>query len=181
MTNRSAAARYARALFDVARREGDPQAVGREIESFVTLVTGNEQLHKSLTNPSIPAQKKTQLVGALADRGQMSSPVRKLLLLLAARDRLVLLPELGEEYQKRLLDFLNVVRAEVTTAVPLPSERLSAIEAALARMTGRQVSMTARVDASLIGGVVTRIGSVVYDGSVRRQLERMRETLAQAD
>jgi F-type H+-transporting ATPase subunit delta len=181
MTNRSAAGRYARALLDVARRESNPEAVGRELDSFLSLVRGNDGLQKSLTNPAIPVQKKSSLVQVLAERAGLSDVLRKLLLLLAERDRLVLLPDLVEEYRRRLLDHLNVVQAEVVTAVPLPPERLGAIEAVLARMTGRQVSMTTRVDASLIGGVVTRIGSVVYDGSVRRQLERMRETLAQAD
>jgi F-type H+-transporting ATPase subunit delta len=180
LTYRTVAARYARALLDVARREGDPRAAENEVASFAALLQGHETLAQVLTNPAIPAQKKAGLVRELAARAGVSPIVAKLLVLLAERDRLVLLPDLLDEYRRRLQDFLNVVRAEVVTAVPLPGDRVEALERALAAMTGRTVSMTASVDPALIGGVVTRIGSVVYDGSVKRQLEKMRETLTQA-
>ena len=178
MTTRTAAARYARALLDVARKETDPREAENDLASFVALLDGHEALRQVLTNPSIPVQKKTGLVKELLSRARLASPVVKLLVLLAERDRLALLPDVLDEYRRRLLDFLNVVRAEVVTAVPLPPERLQALERALAEMTGRTVTMTARVDPGILGGVVTKIGSVVYDGSVKRQLEKMRETLS---
>jgi len=78
------------------------------------------------------------------------------------------------------MDFQNIVQAEMTSAVPLPADTVQAIERAVAERTGRTVSMTAGVDESLLGGVVTRIGSVVYDGSVRRQLEKMKDALTSA-
>lgn len=180
MSTRTATVRYARALLDVARKEADPRAIEADLASFVTLFQGNETLGHVLTNPAIPVQKKTALVRELVERARLSPIVGKLLVLLAERDRLALLPDLLDEYRRRLLEFLNVVRAEVVTAVPLSGERVEALEQALAIMTGRTVSMTARVDPGIIGGVVTRIGSVVYDGSVKRQLEKMRETLTQA-
>lgn len=179
MTNRTAATRYARALLDVARREADPREVENELASFVGLIQGNRSLSHVLTSPAIPASKKAALVGEIVGRAQGSLIVAKLLRLLAERDRLGLLPELLDEYRRRLLDVLNIVRAEVTTAVPLSEDRVGGLERALTAMTGRTVSMTTRVDGAIIGGVVTRIGSVVYDGSVRRQLEKMRETLTQ--
>ena len=102
----------------------------------------------------------------------------KLLGLLAERDRLVLVPALLAAYRDRLLEFRHVVRAEVTTTVPLAPERAKNIEASLARLTGRTVALSTKVDPALIGGVVTRIGSTVYDASVTRHLERMKEKLA---
>jgi F-type H+-transporting ATPase subunit delta len=179
VTTRTAAARYARALLDVARHEADPRAVGEELASFVALVERHEALWQAFANPSIPVQRKSALVRDLAGRARLSPPIAKLLALLAERDRLVLLPELLDEYRRRLLDHLGVVQAEVVTAVPLPPGRAEAMEQALAAMTGRTVSMSARVDPGLIGGVVTRIGSVVYDGSVKRHLEKVREALTQ--
>jgi F-type H+-transporting ATPase subunit delta len=133
-----------------------------------------------LTNPAIAAAKKAALVKELVQRARLSVILGRLLVLLAERDRLVLLPDLLDEYRRRLLDVMNVVRAEVVTAVPLPQDRVIALEQALAAMTGRTVSMDARVDPGIIGGVVAKIGSIVYDGSVKRQLEKMRETLTQA-
>jgi F-type H+-transporting ATPase subunit delta len=177
LSNRTAAARYARALLDVARSEADPRAVENELASFVALIERHEPLKQVLTNPSIPAPKKVALVKELAARGGLSAVVGRLLGLLAERDRMVLLPDLLAEYRRRLLDLLNVVRAEVVTAVPLAADRAAALEQAIVAMTGRTVSMSARVDPTLIGGVVTRIGSVVYDGSVKRQLEKVKETL----
>jgi F-type H+-transporting ATPase subunit delta len=179
VTNSTATARYARALLDVARAEADPRAIETELASFVALFEDNAALRHALTSPAIPAPRKVRLVRELIGRAGLSPVLSKLLVLLAERDRLALLPALREEYHRRLLDFLNVVQAEVVTAIPLSPERLAALERELAAMTGRTVTMSARVDPGIIGGVVTRIGSVVYDGSVRRQLEKMRETLTQ--
>jgi F-type H+-transporting ATPase subunit delta len=177
MSNRSSAGRYAKALVEVSSREGDPQAVEGDLEAFVSLVRGHAQLARVCVNPAIPAARKAALVGELAARAGLGPIVRKLLVLLAGRDRLALLPDLLDQYRARLLDLQRVVRAEVTSAAPLPPGAAEAIGRAIERRTGRRVVMTSRVDRALIGGVVTRVGSVVYDGSVRRQLEKMRDAL----
>lgn len=177
MTNRRSAARYAKALLDVSRQESDPQAVERELDAFVSLAAGHDQLARVFASPTIPAARKVALVGELAARARTGPIVTKLVALLAGRDRLVLLPDLLDEYRSRLLDFQNVVRAELTSAVPLPPGAAESIGRALERRTGRRVALTSGVDAALIGGVVARIGSVVYDGSVKRQLEKMKDAL----
>ncbi|HEY3382890.1 MAG TPA: ATP synthase F1 subunit delta [Vicinamibacterales bacterium] len=180
MTNRSSAARYARALLDVSRVEADPKAVEAELASFVAIVESNDQLRRAVVNPAIPAQRKAALVTDLLDHLTVSPVVRKLIVMLANRDRLVLLSDMLDEYRRRLLDFLNVVQAEITSAVPLPADRVQALQQAIAEKTGRDVIVTTKVDRAIIGGVVTRIGSVVYDGSVQRQLEKMKDTLTQS-
>jgi len=96
----------------------------------------------------------------------------------ADRDRLVLLPDLLESYRDRLLAHRHVVRAEVTTTVPLAADRAKAIERSLAQVTRQTVMLETKVDAGILGGVVARIGSIVYDGSVTRQLEKMKQRLA---
>ena len=179
MTNRAAAVRYARALFDVAVKEADPRAVERELAAFVELVQGHELLGKVLANPAVPAPRKQAVVEQLAARAGLSAIVSRLLRLLARRDRLVLLADLLEEYRRRVLDYQNIVRAEVTTAVPLDADHVAALGQAFARVTGRQVQVTAGVDPAVLGGVVARVGSMVYDGSVRRHLERLRKALTE--
>ncbi len=179
MTNRAAAARYARALFDVALEEAEPQAVERELSGFLELVRGHEQLSRVLAHPAVPAPRKQALVSELASRAGLSPATSKLLALLAARDRLALLGDVADEFRRRLLDHQKVVRAAVTTAVPLSADRVAALGRAFEKVTGRRVQVTAGVDPAVIGGVVARIGSVVYDGSVKRQLERIREALTQ--
>jgi len=180
VTNRSSAARYAKALLDVSRKEGDPQAVERDLAVFVSLTAGHPPLRRALTSPAIPVQRKTALVGELLTRRPVQPVLAKLLQMLAGRDRLVLLPDMLEEYRRRLMDLQGIVRAEVTSAVPLPAGAAKAIEGALAGRTGRTVSMTTRVDPAILGGAVARIGSVVYDGSVKRQLEKMKDRLTSA-
>jgi F-type H+-transporting ATPase subunit delta len=179
MTNRTAAARYARALFDVALQERvDPDRVDEELASFVDLFTQYPQLERTLLNPVVPVARKRAAMVELTSRPGVSPIVAKLLVLLASRDRLVLLPELLASYRDRLLDYRKIVRAEVTTAAPLAPEKVKAIEDVLVRTAGRGVTIRTRVDPSILGGLVARIGSTVYDGSITRRLERMKEQLA---
>jgi F-type H+-transporting ATPase subunit delta len=103
--------------------------------------------------------------------------VRKLLLLLAERDRLELFPDMLDIYRQRLMEHMNVIQAEITTAAPLAGDQAARLQERLARATGRTVTMTTKVDPAIIGGVVTRIGSTVYDGSVARRLAAMRQRL----
>ncbi len=175
MTNRTAAKRYARALFEVSVKEADAQQVERELADFARLLTEQESIWKLLLNPVVPAPRKKAVVAALADRAGLATPLHRTVVLLAERDRLVLLPDVLERYREHLLDHLHVVRAQVTTAAPLAADRSRALEASLAAATGKRVTVEARVDPSIVGGVVARIGSTVYDGSVARHLERIRE------
>jgi F-type H+-transporting ATPase subunit delta len=181
MTSRVAATRYARALFDVARKEGDIHQAGRDIAAFARLVAENEPLSRAFANPAIPAQRKRAVVEQLfAAAGPVSPIVHKLVLMLAERDRLVLLPELTTAYEARLMENAQVVRAQVTTAVAVPPDRIAALQQGLARATGREVQLETSVDPSLIGGAVARIGSTVYDGSVTTQLQKVKERLVTA-
>lgn len=180
MTNRAIAARYARALLDVTRAEqGDVDAIERDLGSFVSFVDAEPALRRVLVNSAVPAPRKKALVSELLARAPLHPQVSKLLVLMADRGRLAILPDVLDQYRQRLLDLRHIVRAEVTTAVPLEADRVEKLRSALGALTGRQVTMTTSVDPGLIGGVVTRIGSVVYDGSVKRQLERMKEALTQ--
>jgi F-type H+-transporting ATPase subunit delta len=179
MTPRAAAGRYGRALFDVAAKEGDPASVERDLATFTALVGEHAELQKTLGNPAVPVQRKRAVVDALVGRAASMSPiVTKLLGLLADRDRLVLLPDVLASYQARLRQHQQVVEAEVTTALPLTEDRARALQTSLAAATGKEVTMATRVDPSILGGVVARIGSTVYDGSVKRQLEKIKERLA---
>jgi F-type H+-transporting ATPase subunit delta len=177
MPSRASAARYARALFDVALKESDPVQIERDVASFAGLMSQNADLQGALTNPAIPASAKHQIADTLAARLNMAKPAHKLLLLLADRDRLGVLPDLLEVYRERLREHQQVVRAEVTTAAPLSPERVAQLQKKLADITGRKVEMTTTVDPSIIAGMVTRIGGTVYDGSIATQLAKMREKL----
>ena len=112
--------------------------------------------------------------------GQIPAPLGKLIVVLAEKDRLTLLPGIARAYGDRVMDHLKIVRGEVVTAVPLSPDTLRRLEQGLATATGRQVTLAARVDPSIIGGVVTRLGSTVYDGSVTTHLQRMKQRLEES-
>jgi F-type H+-transporting ATPase subunit delta len=181
MTNRTAAIRYARALLDVAVKEkGDLQLIETQLAAFVDLFKQHPTLEKVMLNPAVPVPRKRAAIAELLTRAKLTPVLAKLIALLADRDRLMLLPDVLAAYRERLLDHLKVVRADVTTAVTLPADRATAVEQSLARMTGRTVTLATRVDPSIIGGVVARIGSTIYDGSVTTQLQKMKQRLVES-
>jgi F-type H+-transporting ATPase subunit delta len=179
MSHRASANRYAKALFEVSLREADPRQVDEELAGVFDVITRHEPLRKALLNPAVPPAAKRNIIAELSERAGISPVLHRILRLLAERDRLVLLPDLVDAYRQRLMDHLQIVRADVTTATPLPEDRLRALQASLAQATGRQVAMTTKIDPAIIGGVVARIGSTVYDGSVVGQLQRIRERMVE--
>ena len=178
MTSRTAANRYAKALFDVGVKEQvDLDAIAQALGGFSGILQQHELLRKVLFNPAVPAPRKRAAVAEVLKQVAVPPIVSKLLLLLAERDRLVILRDIVDAYQQRLLDHKNIVRAHVTTAMSLEPDKARAIENGLAQATGRTVTVAASVDPTLIGGMVARIGSTVYDGSITGQLARMRKKL----
>jgi F-type H+-transporting ATPase subunit delta len=155
MTNRTAANRYARALVDVAVKEAQGsgggafrvgevlQQIEQQLAAFAQLFKEHPTLEKVLLNPAVPVAQKRAAVIALTDLAQALPIVAKLLAVLAERDRLVLVPDLLAQYRERLLDYQNVVRAEVTTAAPLGTDRAKAIEASLARESAARFTTAA--------------------------------------
>jgi F-type H+-transporting ATPase subunit delta len=183
VTSGAAAGRYARALFDVVLKEApsDLEVVETQLRELSALFSGDAALASVLGNPAVPVTKKIALTKALLDRaGSLPAPLSKLMLMLAERDRFPLLPQIVRVYGERLMDHQQVLRGHVTTAVALPAEKLRTLEEGLARATGRKVMLETRVDPSIIGGVVTRLGSTVYDGSVTTQLDRLKQSLIEA-
>lgn len=177
MTTRGAATRYARALLDVAIQESIAERAEQDLAAFVRLFQEHPELQQALTHPAVPAARKRALVETLATRLEAAGPVRKLLGLLADRDRLALVGELLAVYRERLMEHQRVVRAELVTADTLAPDQQARLQERLSRATGRTVALSTRVDPSIIGGVVARIGSVVYDGSLSTQLAKMRDRL----
>jgi F-type H+-transporting ATPase subunit delta len=178
MTQRTAAARYARALIDVAGAElVDLETVGRSLDEFSAFLKAQPALERLLINPAVPVTRKRAAMIELTKLAALPPVVAKLLILLADRDRLTLLADLRAAYAELLAERQQVVRAEVTSIEPLPADRVEAITQRLAALTGKRVSMTTRVDKDIVGGVIARVGSTVYDASIATQLKKIRERL----
>jgi F-type H+-transporting ATPase subunit delta len=178
MTSRTAAARYARALLDVATKESvDLEAIARELDEFNAFLKEEPALQRLMLNPAVPAPRKRSTMDEIMRRSAFTPVVSKLLILLAERDRLALLSDLAATYHDLLAQRQNVVRAEVMSAEPLSRDRIDAIEKKLAAVTGRRVSMKTSVDKDMIGGIVARVGGTIYDASIATQLKKIRERL----
>jgi F-type H+-transporting ATPase subunit delta len=179
MSNRSSAVRYAKALFDVTLKEGGLEQAERDLAAFADLFEGNAELRKALVNPAVPVTAKRNVIDQVLARVNTQGPTAKILALLADRGRLQLLPDLAVAFNDRLMDHRQVVRAEVVTATPIDEARVATLRKQLATVTGRTVHISARVDPAIVGGVVARVGTTVYDASVATQLARMRDRLAE--
>ncbi len=178
MTSRTAAARYARALLDVATNESaDLDTIARELDEFIAFMTQQPAFDGLMLNPAVPAPRKRAAMVEVTKISGLTPIVSKLLILLGDRDRLGLLKDVSATYRDFLAERQNVVHAEVTSAEPLSNERIQAIEQRLATVTGKRVAMTTKVDKDIIGGVVARVGSIVYDASIATQLKKIRERL----
>lgn len=179
MSLRTSASRYARALFDVALQESDVARVDRDLAAIVEVTTQCADELQAVTRHQVPATVRRGVIETIAARLELTAPVQKLLVLLADGRRLELLPELAAAYHARLLDHQNIVHAEVTSAAALTPERTQALAAGLTKLSGKQVDVSVSIDPDLLGGLVARIGSTVYDGSVRTQLKKLRSALTQ--
>jgi F-type H+-transporting ATPase subunit delta len=177
MSLRSSATRYARALLDVAIKESDPAKIEKDLAAFVALVASNAELKQVLTSPSVPNDVRRQIIENVARQSGAEAPVVKLLALLASRGRMEMVTELLNVYRQQLLAHRNIVPCVVTSAAPLAPEKVQALERQLSGVTGKQMQLDVSVDPSLIGGIVARIGSTVYDGSIRTQLQKMKQQL----
>jgi F-type H+-transporting ATPase subunit delta len=178
MSLRTSANRYAKALFDVALEEkADLAKVDQDLGALVAMMKSSPDLAEASGRGAVTDAQRQSMMEAVATAMALSAPVAKTLVLLAKSRKLNLMPDLAAAFRERLLAHQNVVRAEVTSAAPLSPEKTKALEDSLSKVTGKKVEISVSVDPELLGGVVARIGSTVYDGSVKTQLTRMRQEL----
>jgi F-type H+-transporting ATPase subunit delta len=180
VTLQSVAKRYALALFDVVKKNGTVDAAYSGLSSFAALVDGSPELVKVFASPAVPTGKKRALAETLATQLGLSQEVSRALAAMGDRDRLSLVSSVAAAFESRVMQDRHVLQARVTTAVPLTTQGAEALAAALGRATGGTVKIDAHVDPSILGGVVARVGSTVFDGSVTRQLEIMKTQLINA-
>ena len=179
MSLRTSANRYAKALFDVALAEkADLAKVDQDLTAVVEMMKASPELAMAASRGTVTDAKRQSLMEAVAKAMALTTPVTKLLVMLAQSGKLNLVPDLAESFRDRLLTHQNIVRAEVTSAAPLSPEKTRALEDSLAKVTGKKIELSVSVDPELLGGVVAKIGSTVYDGSVKTQLQRMRQDLS---
>lgn len=176
---KAVAQRYARALADVAVAQKKAEEVRKDLATFAAILQESVDLRNLLASPAVAREKKHAVIDALAKRVGASGAVRNFLFVLVDNRRAGMLAEIREAFEAQLLDRMGVTLALVTSAREMSSSEKAELGKALERLTGKRVEAEYKQDAGLIGGAVVRIGSTVYDGSVRQQLNRLRVSLAQ--
>jgi F-type H+-transporting ATPase subunit delta len=168
------AERYAGALVDVALENKQADQVKGELAAFAALVLESPELHSFLANPSIARSAKHSAIEALVARMGASRTLRNYLFVIVDQRRAGMLIEIEQAFSRLLDARQGITQATVTSATELTAQERAELGVALAKLTGEKVQAQYTTDAALIGGAVVRIGSTIYDGSVRTQLERMR-------
>jgi len=176
MIEGSLSRRYARALFELALEGHGEEEIGHEIERFLAAYSGSP-LPTALTNPAFPLARRKHIVIAVAQGLQLSPLVVHFLSLLLERDRLSFLPSMVSRYRRLLDQKKGRVEARVVAPEPLEAATLERLREALSRLSGKEVVLQQENDPGLIGGVVIQLEGKVYDGSVRTQIEKMKERI----
>lgn len=176
MIEGSLSRRYAKALFQLALEDHREEEIGQEIERFITPYAARP-LTTVLDNPTFGVQSRKNIVVHLARGLQLSPLVIHFLCLLLERDRLIFLPSIASRYRRLLDEARGRVEARVVATVPLEEEMLGRLRERLQRISGKEVMLHQEIDPGLIGGVTVQLEGRIYDGSVRTQLERMKERI----
>ncbi len=176
MLSGSIARRYAKALLAIGIEKNLFDELGSQLDAFASLLQ-NKELRDTLQNPSHPISRRKAILGEILDRLSPSPPVRHLLLMLLERNRIEFVPGIAREYRNLADQHAGRVRARVVSAQAVEGEALRRLRAALEKKTGKQVLLDQTTDPDLIAGMVTQIGSLIYDGSLRTRLEQLREAL----
>jgi F-type H+-transporting ATPase subunit delta len=171
---RTIAQHYADALAEVAISQKSADKVRRELRDFLALLRESAQLGVLLGSPAVSRANKHAVAQALVERMGASRTLRNLLFVVIDQRRVGLLPEIQQAFEARLDELEGVARAEVTSARELNERERKQLETVLERLSGRRVEANYEFDPALIAGAVVRVGSTIYDGSVRMQLERLR-------
>jgi F-type H+-transporting ATPase subunit delta len=169
--------RYASALLNLAVEQNALDVVKRDLRDFAAMWNENRELRAVFENPSVGIATRRDVLRALADASGMNPLLRDTLLFVSDRGRLKHLPEIVDAFETLAEKRSGRVRAEIVTATELPADYFEGLKRTLEQVTGKDVVITSSVDPSIIGGVVTRVGDRVFDGSLQSRLNELREEL----
>lgn len=169
---------YARALADVVvGSKLDPPRILQELRATESLLAESDSLRRVLDNPAIPGDRKRAVLDAIAQRMGMARQTRNFIAVLTDHRRLPLFSDIVKQVEQELNDRLGFADADVSSARPIGDSEKRLLEAEITKLTGKQVRARYHEDQSLLGGAIVKVGSTIYDGSVKGQLARIREQL----
>jgi F-type H+-transporting ATPase subunit delta len=172
------AARYARAFADVvASARLDAQALDRQLQDFLATWDGSRELRELFANPAVPAVQKVAILDKLNARMGLQRELRNLIAVLINNDRISQVHEVAAAWRAEMQERMGIRQAEIVTARQLSESEQAELIAGVGKLAGSRIEPTFKLDPAIIGGTVVRIGSTVWDGSVRGRLQRLKEAL----
>jgi F-type H+-transporting ATPase subunit delta len=174
----SLARRYARAVLEIGVEQGNLDKLGTEIGTLAEAMQTVPELSEALSNPAFPRAERKKILEAVLKRIMAGKITTNFTYLLLDRDRLSTLPDISRELSRMIDDRAGRVNASVTSAKPLSPMQVRQLQAALEKLSGKQVKLQTTEDPALLGGLVARVGDLEYDGSLKSQIERLRAGLS---
>ncbi len=181
MRNLAIARRYAKALLLIGKEDGRTEIYRDELETVSKLILREKALCQAVGNPLYPAVSRKKVLQVIVEKMNLSRVMKSFLMLLFEKGRIGFLNSINGFYQKLVDEFKGVARANIVSANVLSTEAVEKIRSALSKMTGKEIALEVGEDADLIGGIVTRIGDQILDGSIKTQLVNMRESLKRGE
>jgi F-type H+-transporting ATPase subunit delta len=178
LSSQTVARRYAAALADVLSAGDSKRGVQDELIAWESMIQSSELLQQVFSNPTVAYEQKRALLEELVKRTKVQQATANFLRILLKNQRLSELGEINKRLAQVMDERSGVIAAQVTTARPVSEEIKQSVNRRLATMTGKDVRLSFAIDETLIGGMVTRVGSTVYDGSIRNQLRQLELKLA---
>ena len=181
MTSTVIARRYAKALFAAAKEEGKLEVFSQTLKGIDAFLEENPDIEGTLVNPIFPADLKHSVMEGIIKALAVEGTLVNFLKLLVDRRRIQYLRQIVDSFQELMDKETGVVRAVVQSAVPLPEDLQKKFAEVLAQVTGKQVTLEMEEDPAIVGGVVAHIGDMVWDGSIRSQLQNIRESIGRGE
>jgi len=181
MKNLAIARRYAKALLLIGKEDGQAESYRDELAVVAGLVEQEKALDHALTNPLYDVEARKKVLLTVIEKLGLSKVMSSFIVLLFDKRRIGFIGPINDFYQRMADELRNVARASLVSATELTSETVDKIRGALSARTGKDIVLEVNQDPALIGGIVTRIGDLVLDGSIKTQLLNMRETLKRGE
>ena len=177
MTGTRISRRYAKALFSLGQEDGNFEQYGRELMEFASFCQDHRDFKRVIANPIFAVEDRKKILQTVLGKSSFADMVKNFLNLLLDKGRIGAIEDMAAYYSGLTDEVSDIARAEIITARPLKEEALGRIESALEDLTSKKIRSEVREDQDLIGGVVVKIGDLVLDGSVKAQLEGLKESI----
>ena len=178
MSSGSLSRRYAKALMEIGIEDGSYKRIGQDVEGLAKAILTSKELSSILSNPVFPRSEREKIILAILQRLGASKTVSNFSKLLLDRERTSAIPGISRELNAMIDEKAGQVTAEVLTATPLTSSQQAELKTTLESLSGKKVQVDIKEDKSLLGGVIAKVGDLVYDGSLRTQLQEIQRSLA---